>query len=144
MTLQVVKWSYDFMQASSSMYVTNHPAKFDGRSQCCSEDMAYLACQVTLQGHVIKEPFDFAKESILLYLTTLPGLVVIGIVEVEICFYFITWQHVIVCSKMVVWLSRWKLLLLIHHIMKWPCNFMRGSSSSYIPKFHSHWHCDSG
>ena len=61
-----MKWSLDFKEGSSSLYIITLPI--------------YLIWRVTLQDHLIIESFDFMEGSSLLYVTNLPGLVVIGIV----------------------------------------------------------------
>ena len=40
------------MEGSSSLYVTNHPNKFEGCDQCARGDVSYLVSHVALQDHV--------------------------------------------------------------------------------------------
>ena len=54
----------------------------------CSKSLINL--YVILQDQVIKRSCDFMEGSSSLHVTTLPGLVVIGILVVEICFYHVT------------------------------------------------------
>ena len=61
-------------------------------------DVMYLICLVVAQEQVIKEFYDFMRGSSLLSVTTLTGLVAIGIMVVEIYFWFITWCPVNTCS----------------------------------------------
>ena len=49
-------------------------------------DVMYLICLVVAQEQVIKEFYDFMRGSSLLSVTTLTGLVAIGIMVVEIYF----------------------------------------------------------
>ena len=68
------------MEASHSKYL----AKFGGHSPCYSRDIIDPVFHVTLQEHVIKGLCEFLKQSSLLYIPTLPSLVGIGIVVVDI------------------------------------------------------------
>ena len=43
--------------------VIKHPAKFGGRGDCGSGDIAHLICYVTLQDHLIKESCNFMKKA---------------------------------------------------------------------------------
>ena len=89
------------MEGSSSLYVTNHPNKFEGCGQCARGDVSYLfsfsrgltgpcevVCLVTL--------FEGSSS---MYVTILPDLVTIDIKVVETCFYFMRRRNVITSSK---------------------------------------------
>ena len=78
----VIKRSY----GRKLLVVFNHPVTFAGHSYCGSGDITYIICRVSLQDHAIKVLSDFMEGSSSLYVTTLLGLVVIGIVVVEIFF----------------------------------------------------------
>ena len=45
---------------------------------------------MTLQNHLIEGSSSFMSGSSSLYITTLTRLLVVGIVVVEICYYFVT------------------------------------------------------
>ena len=49
-------------------------------------DIKYLTCHVTSPNQVIEELCNFMSGNSSLYLNTLPSLIDIGIVVVEICF----------------------------------------------------------
>ena len=49
-------------------------------------NIKYLICHVTSQNIVIEEPCNFKSGSSSWYVSTLPSLVTIGIVAIEICF----------------------------------------------------------
>ena len=56
-----------------------------------SGDMKYEICRVSSQNHVIEESCNYLSGCSSWYITTLPSLVAIGIVVVEIyCFWFVT------------------------------------------------------
>ena len=59
---------------------------FGGHSNCGSGDKTYLIYHATMEDYVIKESCDFMEGSSSLYVTTLPDMVAIDIVVVEICF----------------------------------------------------------
>ena len=49
-------------------------------------DIKYLTCDVTSQNHVIEGSCKFLSGSSSWYVTSLPSLVAMGIVVVDICF----------------------------------------------------------
>ena len=51
-----------------------------------SGDMTYLICHITSQDREIKGSCDFIGGSFLICITTLPSVMTIEIVVVEICF----------------------------------------------------------
>ena len=59
---------------------------FGGHSNCGNGDKTYLICHATMEDYMIKESCDFMEGSSSLYVTTLPNMVTIDIVVVEICF----------------------------------------------------------
>ena len=61
-----------------------HFAKFGDHRSCVSRDITNLIIHVTLQEHIIKGPCDFVKGSSSVHISTLPSLVAIGIVLVDI------------------------------------------------------------
>ena len=67
--------------------VCNHPALFSGQSHCGNRDIMYSVCHVTLKNYVIKGSYDFMEGSSSSHVATLPGLVAIGIVIVEIKYF---------------------------------------------------------
>ena len=71
------KGLYDFMGG-------NCPGKFSDHKLCNSRDITDLIFHVTLYHHVIKEPCDLMEGNSSLYKPTLPSLVAIGIVVVDI------------------------------------------------------------
>ena len=68
--------------ACKSFKLTHHIAKFNGHTGCESRDITHLNCYVTLQDHVIKGSCDFIEEGSLLYVRTLPILVIVFIIKV--------------------------------------------------------------
>ena len=66
------------------------PSMFGGHLSSTSGDIKYLICHVTSQNHVFEGSCNFLSGSFSWYVTTLPSLVAIGIVVVEICFQFVT------------------------------------------------------
>ena len=54
-----------------------------------SGDIKYLICHVTSQNYVIEGSCNFMSASSSLYVTTLPNLVAIGIVVVEVYFWWL-------------------------------------------------------
>ena len=81
----------DLMSGSLSWQVTN--LLFGGHWSSASWDVAYLICYVTWKKHRIQGSYNFMSGSSSLYVTTLPSLVDIGIVVVEVCFHFVTWTE---------------------------------------------------
>ena len=69
-----------------SVTVSHHLAMFSGHWFSTSGDIKYLTCHLTLQNHVIEGSRNLMKVSSSWYITTLPSLVAVGIVAVEICF----------------------------------------------------------
>ena len=67
--------------------VCNHPASFSGQCHCGNGDIMYSVCHVTLKNYVIKGSYDFMEGSSSSHVATLPGLVAIGIVIVEIKYF---------------------------------------------------------
>ena len=63
--------------------VSHLPAVFGGHWSNTSEDIAYLIYHVTPQDHMIEGSRNFMSGTALLHVTTLPSLVVIGILVVE-------------------------------------------------------------
>ena len=61
---------------------------FGGNWSCGSGDMTNVVCRVTSKDHFIEGSYDVDGSSS--YVTTLPILVAMGIVLVEICFEFVT------------------------------------------------------
>ena len=84
--------------------------KFGSHSDCGSRDITYLICQLTLEDHNIKGSSDFIEGSFSLNVTTLPGLVALGIVVVE---------------KMILIYD----MTLHDHVFKGFCNFVGDSFS---------------
>ena len=76
-----IKRSCDFLEISSSLYVTTLPSL--EAIHCGNGDIRHLICPVALKKYGIKGPCDFMEGSSLLYVAFLPGLVVIAIVVVE-------------------------------------------------------------
>ena len=70
-----------FMGGSPSP--SHHLAMFGGHWSSASGDIKYLICHVTSQNHVIERSSNFMSESSSWHVTTLPSLVPIGIVAVE-------------------------------------------------------------
>ena len=68
---------------------------------------------------MIKGSSDFMEGSSSLYVTSLPDLVSIGIVVVEICSSCATWRHVTACSKCCV--TSWVEASQSHHFAKFGC-----------------------
>ena len=62
----------------------NKPDKSDDCNHDGSGAKTYLICFVTLQDHVIQGFCDYIEGKSSLYVTTLPSLVAIGIVVLEI------------------------------------------------------------
>ena len=76
-----------------SIKVSHHPAKFDGHSHSGSNDIIFLACQVTLQDQVIKGSCDFIGTSQSRQVIIWPSLVAIGTLVLEIkCFWSAMWS----------------------------------------------------
>ena len=103
--------------------VAHHLSKLNDHRSCGSRDITYLICHVTLQDHFIKRSCSS------LYVTTLLGLVTIGIAVVKICFDSsrgLMWTHV----QRVLWLYGWNLLIRSHQ----PAKFgnQRHAGSEYI------------
>ena len=63
-----------------------HLAMFGSHWSSTSEDIKYLICYVTSQNHLIEGSCNFMSVSSSCHVTTLPCLVALGIVLVEICF----------------------------------------------------------
>ena len=61
---------------------------FGSRSNCGGGCKTYLVSHATFRDYVIKESCDFMGGTSLLYVKTLPDLVTIDVVVVEICFSF--------------------------------------------------------
>ena len=66
------------------LMVCHHPDKSGGHWPSASGDIKYLTFHVTLQKHVVEGSYTFMSGSSSFHITTVPNLVVIGIVIVEI------------------------------------------------------------
>ena len=64
--------------------VSHYLAMFGGLWSSASEDTRFLICNVTLQNHMIQGSRNFISASSSWYIITLPDLMAIGIVIVEI------------------------------------------------------------
>ena len=62
----------------------HHLAMSDSHCSSASGDIKYLTCHVTLQNHVFEGSSKFMSGSSSWFTTTLPSLMAIGIVVVEI------------------------------------------------------------
>ena len=87
-----------------------HPARFGCYSHCGSGYIMHLISYLTLQDHISKVTCDFMEGSFLLHIPTLPSLVVIGIIVVDVkCLsemfikYNILVCHVISKKGMIIW-----------------------------------------
>ena len=67
-----------------ALWVAAHPAKFGGHSHSGSGVIMNLVCHLILQDNMIKGACDCMGGRFSWYVTTLPSLVAIGIVVVEI------------------------------------------------------------
>lgn len=67
--------------------LSHHVAMFGGYWPTESGDMKYLICQVTWQNYLIERSSNFKDGSSSCYVPTLPRLVVIVNVVVNICFF---------------------------------------------------------
>ena len=77
--------SCDFVGANpKSPTLSPHTANFDVHKHCNSEDISFLICRVISEEHMIKALFNLMVGSPSCYVTTLPSLVTIDIVLVEI------------------------------------------------------------
>ena len=65
--------------------MSHNLAMFGGHWSSASGDIEYLKCHVILQNDVIEGSSNFMSGSSSWYVTTLPSLVSIGILVVEIC-----------------------------------------------------------
>ena len=63
-----------------------HSAKFGGHRHSCSGEKMILVCHVISKDRLIKGSYDFMGGSPSSKVTTLPNLMAIGIVVMEICF----------------------------------------------------------
>ena len=63
---------------------------FNGNCSGASGDIEYLMCQLTSQNHVAEGSSNSKSGSSSLYVTILPGVVVIDIVALKIYFLFVT------------------------------------------------------
>ena len=63
--------------------MSHHLAIFDGHCSSAIEDIKYLMCHVTSQNHLIERSSSFVSGILSWHATTLPSLVVIVIVVVE-------------------------------------------------------------
>ena len=70
--------------------VSHHLTKFGGHCSSVNGYVTYSVWQVTSQDHVIEGSCGFMGGSSSLYVTSLPGFVVIDIVVAEICFIIIS------------------------------------------------------
>ena len=64
--------------------MSHHLARFGGHWSSASEDIKFLICNVTLQDHMIQGSSNFMSVSSSWYIITLPDLMAIGIVVVDI------------------------------------------------------------
>ena len=63
---------------------------FGGHGSSANGDIKYLTRHVTLQIDLVEGSSNFMSGSSSRYITTLPSLVVMGVVVVELyCFYFV-------------------------------------------------------
>ena len=67
-----------------SLIVSNHFAKLYGPRPCSSSDTTTEVVYVTFQYHVIKGSGDFVEGNTSLYILTLPKLIAIGILLMDI------------------------------------------------------------
>ena len=74
----MIKGSQDFMEGSSSLYVTTLPSSMTVVIAVVSGDM-HLICHLTLQDHLIKGSCDSVERNSSLHV----GLVAIAILVVE-------------------------------------------------------------
>ena len=74
-----------------------------------------LICDVTAQDHLIKGSCKFVDRSSLRFVTTLTSLLTIGIVKVEIRFWYVMWPHLTTCLKGYA-IYGWKCLTVSHHL----------------------------
>ena len=66
------------------LIVSDHFSKFSGHRPCGSRVITHLIFHVILKDHVIKGACQFLKGSSSVYIPTLPSLVALGIVVVDI------------------------------------------------------------
>ena len=71
------------IEGSSNFMVYHYLPKFEGHRSCTSRDM-FLVCQMIKQDHVIKGSGDYKDRNPSRSVTTLPRLVVIGTVVMNI------------------------------------------------------------
>ena len=64
--------------------MSHHLAMFGGHWSSASEDIKFLICNMTLQDHMIQGSSNFMSVSSSWYIITLPDLMAIGIVVVDI------------------------------------------------------------
>ena len=53
----------------------------------------FLSCDMTSIDHMIKGTCDWVSGCPSILITTMPNLILVSLVEVEICFYFVTWLY---------------------------------------------------
>ena len=66
--------------------VSHHLATFDVHWSSRSEDTTYLRCHMTSQEHMIEESYDVTGWGSSLFVDTLPSLLAIDTVVIEIYF----------------------------------------------------------
>ena len=66
------------------LILSHHFVKFSGHRPCASGDTSAKIFYVTLQDHVIKGSGDFMEGNSLLHIPTLPKLIAIDIVLMDI------------------------------------------------------------
>ena len=76
------------------LLVSHHLTKFTGHRSCGSSDTLTKIFYVTLQGHMIKGSGDFIRGNSSFYRPSLPKLIVIAVVLMDIyLFYFVPWSY---------------------------------------------------
>ena len=82
------------------LLVSIYLAKFGDYRPCGSRDIVDLVFHVALQNHMINEPCNCIEGSSSFYISILPSLVVVGIVEVDI--FIILAYQVILQDRMII------------------------------------------
>ena len=89
----MLKGLCEFIYEWKPFTVSHHLPMFGGHWSSGTGDIKYWICHITLQNHVIEGSCNFMIRSSSWHITTLPTLVTIDIVVVEIkCFSFVTWS----------------------------------------------------
>ena len=116
--------------------VTHHNVNFNGRRSYDSRNILYLICLVT-QDHKIKESWDLMERTSWLYVTTLPSLVVIVIVVMEIWLIYFSSDLARKNDQKVLWLYGRKLLIVCHHPARFGTNRHCGVGDINFLIYHS-------